>query len=165
MLRIRSLCSSVLLLLVLDFTVLPCSPQFSPPAPAPLGASSIPSSQVVKPDEFHTLLASGKSPRPVVLQVGSRVMFAQAHIPGAVYAGPGSQSAGLDLLSAKVAALPKDAFIVLYCGCCPWNHCPNLGAAFHHLQELGFRNVKVLYIPSNFGDDWVDKGYAVEKGL
>jgi rhodanese-related sulfurtransferase len=139
--------------------------QFSPPAAASLSASSIPSAQVVQPDAFRALLAAGKSPRPVVLQVGSRIMFAQAHIPGAVYAGPGSQPAGLDLLSAKVAALPKDAFIVLYCGCCPWNHCPNIGAAFHRLQQLGFHNVRALYIPSNFGDDWANKGYPVEKGL
>jgi hypothetical protein len=24
--------------------------------------------------------------------------------------------------------------------------------------------VKVLYIANNFGDDWVNKGYSVEKG-
>jgi hypothetical protein len=29
---------------------------------------------------------------------------------------------------------------------------------------MGFTNVKVLYIVSNFGADWVDKGYPVAKG-
>jgi hypothetical protein len=29
---------------------------------------------------------------------------------------------------------------------------------------MGFSNVKVLYIPDNFGTDWVDKGYPVAKG-
>lgn len=92
------------------------------------------------------------------------MMFSQAHIPGAVYAGPGSQAAGLDLLSNRVAALPKNAFIVIYCGCCPWSHCPNVGPAYQRLRALGFTNVKALYIANNFGDDWVNRGYPVEHG-
>ena len=45
--------------------------------------------------------------------------------------------------------LPKASFIVLYCGCCPWNHCPNVGPAFKQLRDLGFTNVKVLYMADN----------------
>ncbi len=164
MLRIRLVFCSVLLLLALNFGAPHCQAQFSNPSSAPLSASSIPSSRLVQPTAFHLLLASGKAPKVLVLQVGSHVMFAQAHIPGAIYAGPGSEKEGLDLLTAKVASSSKDAFIVLYCGCCPWSHCPNVGAAFQHLQALGFRNVKVLYLPNNFGADWVSQGYAVEKG-
>lgn len=163
MLRIRLLFCSVLFFLAFNSGP-QCQAQFSDPAAAPLSASSIPNAQLIQPAAFHALLTSGKSPRTLVFQVGSHVMFEQAHIPGAIYAGPGSQQSGLDLLSAKVASRPKDAFIVLYCGCCPWNHCPNVGAAFQHLQTLGFRNVKVLYLPNNFGADWVNQGYAVEKG-
>jgi hypothetical protein len=29
---------------------------------------------------------------------------------------------------------------------------------------MGFTNVKVLYIAHNIGDDWVNKGYPVERG-
>jgi hypothetical protein len=29
---------------------------------------------------------------------------------------------------------------------------------------MGFTNVKVLYLASNFGADWTDKGYPVERG-
>jgi hypothetical protein len=29
---------------------------------------------------------------------------------------------------------------------------------------MGFTKVKVLYIPGNFGMDWVEKGYPVAKG-
>ena len=91
-------------------------------------------------------------------------MFAQAHIPGSLYAGPGSQAAGLQLLESKVNKTPKDKLIVIYCGCCPWSRCPNMGPAYKRLRELGFTNVKALYIANNFGDDWVAKGYSVEKG-
>jgi hypothetical protein len=29
---------------------------------------------------------------------------------------------------------------------------------------MGFTNVKVLYLADNFGADWVDRGYPVERG-
>jgi hypothetical protein len=63
-----------------------------------------------------------------------------------------------------VAPLPRKSFIVLYCGCCPWVRCPNVGPAFKLLRYLGFNNVKVLYLADNLGTDWVDKGYPVEHG-
>jgi len=67
-------------------------------------------------------------------------------------------------LQARVAPLPRKSFIVLYCGCCPWVRCPNVGPAFKLLRDLGFTNVKVLYLANNLGTDWVDKGYPVERG-
>jgi hypothetical protein len=127
-------------------------------------ATTIPDSQLIQPAQLNTLLASGDQARlPVILQVGSHVFFAQAHITGAQFAGPGSQAAGLDLLEKTVSSLPKHKFIVIYCGCCPWNRCPNVGPAFKRLADLGFTNVKVLYFANNFGDDWVSKGYPTEK--
>ena len=66
---------------------------------------------------------------------------------------------GSKSLENAVASQAKDRLIVLYCGCCPWNRCPNVGPAFRRLHQLGFSNVKVLYLPNNFGDDWVAKGY------
>lgn len=138
--------------------------QFSDPAAAPISSAfSIPQAYVMQPDALQKMLQAGAT-KPVVLQVGSRVMFDEAHIRGAQYAGPGSQADGLKLLEAKVSVLPKTAPIVIYCGCCPWNRCPNLGPAFHRLRELGFKNVKVLYLANNFGSDWVQKGYSVAMG-
>ena len=66
-------------------------------------------------------------------------------------------------MGSTVVSVSKKKTIVLYCGCCPWNRCPNLGPAFKHLQELGFTNVKVLYLADNLGTDWVAKGYPVER--
>ena len=71
--------------------------------------------------------------------------------------------AGLALLEKAVSLLPKSKFIVIYCGCCPWNRCPNVGPAFKRLADLGFTNVKVVYFANNFGDDWVSKGYPTQK--
>jgi thiosulfate/3-mercaptopyruvate sulfurtransferase len=60
--------------------------------------------------------------------------------------------------------MPRTNLIVLYCGCCPWDHCPNVKPADDTLHAMGFTNVKVLYISNNFGTNWVDKGYPVAKG-
>jgi 3-mercaptopyruvate sulfurtransferase SseA len=131
-------------------------------APSSSSASSISTSQLIQPEEMNRLLQAKGAARPLVLQVGSRLMFAQAHIPGSEYVGPGSQAAGLDALKARVARIDHKSPIVLYCGCCPWNRCPNVGPAYKLLADLGFTHVRVLYIASNFGADWVEKGYPVE---
>jgi rhodanese-related sulfurtransferase len=139
-------------------------------AQAPFGtpnessAFSVPEKQLIQPAELNRVLAAKSGVRPLVFQVGSRVLFEQAHIAGSEYTGPGSQQAGLDQLKKRVAALPKDKSIVLYCGCCPWNRCPNVAPAFKLLQGMGFTQVKVLYIAGNFGSDWVEKGFPVERG-
>ncbi len=92
------------------------------------------------------------------------MLYAQAHIPGSEYVGQGNSAQGLQDLERRVRNLPKRTLIVLYCGCCPWSHCPNVNPAYDALEKLGFANVKVLYLANNFGADWVDKGYPVAKG-
>lgn len=133
-------------------------------APSAASAFSIPASQLVQPVDLARLLAQPKAAKPLMLQVGSHLMFAQAHIPGSEYIGPGSQPEGLARLKARVARLDPKTPIVLYCGCCPWNRCPNVGAAYQLLSDLGFTQVRVLYFASNFGTDWVAKGYPTESG-
>jgi len=130
----------------------------------PGSAFSIPQAQLIQPEALSRLLTAAAAEKPLVFQVGSHVLFAQAHIPGAEYVGPGSQPAGLQALQSRVNSLPRKSFIVLYCGCCPWTRCPNIEPAFAKLQEMGFTNVKVLYLADNFGADWASKGYPVEQG-
>ena len=105
-----------------------------------------------------------KSPKPLLFQVGSHMLYVQAHIPGSDYIGAGNTPEGIQHLQQRVSRLPKNAFIVLYCGCCPWSHCPNLNPAYEVLHQLGFTNVRVLYMANNFGADWVDKGYPIARG-
>jgi thiosulfate/3-mercaptopyruvate sulfurtransferase len=127
-------------------------------------ASLIPASRLINPDELLKILQSSKGEKPLMIQVGSHVLYSQAHIPGSEYIGPASSASGLEQLRKRVQSLPKSKFIVLYCGCCPWSHCPNVQPADEALHAMGFTNVKVLYIANNFGTDWVDKGYPVAKG-
>jgi len=125
--------------------------------------TSIPTNRLINPEDLVKILQSAKE-KPLMLQVGSHTLFLQAHIPGSEYVGAASSEAGLDQLRKKVEALSRNKFIVLYCGCCPWQHCPNLKPADDTMQSMGFTNVRVLYISDNFGTNWVDKGYPTAKG-
>jgi thiosulfate/3-mercaptopyruvate sulfurtransferase len=113
-------------------------------------------------DLVHTL--AGKGAKPLLLQVGSHMLYVQAHIPASEYVGAGNMQEGIQRLRQRVSSLPKNTEIVLYCGCCPWSHCPNVNPAYEALRQLGFTNVKVLYFANNFGADWVDKGYPIARG-
>jgi thiosulfate/3-mercaptopyruvate sulfurtransferase len=127
-------------------------------------AGTISSSRLIQPGELAKVLQSSTGEKPLLIQVGSHVLYSQAHIPGAEYIGPASTVTGLQQLRQRVESLPRQKFIVIYCGCCPWSHCPNVKPADDMLESMGFTNVKVLYIANNFGADWVDKGYPVAKG-
>lgn len=127
-------------------------------------ASAIPTTRLINPDELVKLLQKSDQEKPLMIQVGSHILFAQTHIPGSEYIGPASSETGLQQLRKRAESLPRNKFIILYCGCCPWGHCPNVKPADDALHAMGFTNVKVLYISDNFGTNWVDKGYPVAKG-
>ena len=127
-------------------------------------ATSIPATRLIQPGDLVRILQTSGKDKPLMIQVGSHVLFTQAHIPGSEYVGPASTDNGLQQLRKRVASLPRTKIIILYCGCCPWSHCPNVKPADDALRTLGFTNVKVLYIAENFGANWVDRGYPVAKG-
>jgi len=127
-------------------------------------AGLIPTSRLINPGDLVKVLQSSKLEQPLLIQIGSHVLYSQAHIPGSQYIGPSASEAGIEQLRQRVQSLPRSKFIVIYCGCCPWSHCPNVKSADDALHAMGFTNVKVLYIANNFGADWVDKGYPVAKG-
>jgi rhodanese-related sulfurtransferase len=127
-------------------------------------AASIPTADLLQPADLAASLKSASAPKPLILHVGFRKLYTQAHIPESEYIGAAGKDAGLQLLRKRVAKLTKDTAIVIYCGCCPWSDCPNIAAAYDALHALGFTQVKALYIADNFGDNWVNRGYPVVKG-
>lgn len=133
-------------------------------ARAGLPASSIPAADLLEPAQLAAALQDAHAARPLVLQVGFKKLFDQAHIVGAEYAGAAGSEEGVQQLRTRVQTLDRGAPIVIYCGCCPWSRCPNMAAAYTLLKELGFRQVRALHIATDFGTDWVDKGYAVTRG-
>src|ERR1035437_3101339 len=93
-----------------------------------------------------TAQLAGKGARPAVFMVAPNVLYRSNHIPGSVYAGPGQSEAGRAMLKAEAGKLPRDREVVVYCGCCPWDRCPNVKPAVDLLNQMGFAKVKVLYL-------------------
>ena len=125
-------------------------------------APTIPEEVLIQPVVLAAILNKGNP--PPLLQVGFSVMYAEAHIPGSLYAGPTGTEAGIEKLKAAVKDFDKAKPLVIYCGCCPWMRCPNVAGAYKTLTALGFTKIQVLYIADNFGADWADKGYPVAHG-
>ena len=118
---------------------------------------------LLAPAALAARLDDVKSGKTVVLYVGPDALFGRGHVPGARNVGEAGDADGRRALAAALAEVPKEAEIVLYCGCCPVRSCPNVRPASAALRELGRANTRVLDLPTRFATDWADKGYAVEK--
>lgn len=118
---------------------------------------------LMQPDELVKLLKSPGS-KPLIFFVGPKAFYQQSHVPGAEFLGPTARPEGLDKLKSRAQSLSKSTPIVIYCGCCPWVHCPNIHPAYDELKKMGFTRLRVLYLQTSFGANWAEKGYPVEKG-
>jgi hypothetical protein len=98
-----------------------------------------------------------------VVCVAFAVLYRQRHIATAVLGGPGNKPEGIEALKAKLKNVAKDDLVVLYCGCCPMEQCPNIRPAYTATKDMGFTKVKVLELTHNFHADWVEKNYPVEQ--
>ena len=126
------------------------------------GGDPWPKTDLVQPADFAAQLQSGKT--PMVISVAFSVLYRSRHILHAVEAGPTEKPENIEALKKLVARSPKDADIVIYCGCCPMVRCPNVRPAYRTLKELGFTHVRVLEVPTNMHVDWYTKGYPSEPG-
>ena len=130
--------------------------------PAVIATDPWNAAQIIHPGELAKLLSGPAAGAPLLLHVGFKPLYRAGAIPGSRYVGPGQRPDGIASLKRAVKSLPKDRGIVLYCGCCPWDHCPNMRPAFKTMHELGFTNVRALYVTKNLDTDWVDKGFPIE---
>jgi rhodanese-related sulfurtransferase len=119
---------------------------------------------LLEPAVLAKTLQSSNAKPPVVLAVAFPVLYNNKHLPRAIFAGPGSTAAGIEALKKAAAGLDKDSDIVIYCGCCPMEKCPNIRPAYSALKQMGFTKVRVLHVPTNMATDWFDKGYPSEQG-
>jgi thiosulfate/3-mercaptopyruvate sulfurtransferase len=116
---------------------------------------------LIEPEAFAGRLKASSS-KPRILYVGFPILYKGAHIAGAVVAGPCNKPEGLAQLRKVASRLDRKSEVILYCGCCPMDHCPNIRPAYRALSELGFSSIKVLHLPTNLHTDWTSKGYPTE---
>ena len=127
-------------------------------------ADTIATRDLIQPEALAKLLADSTAHKPTLLHVGFKVLYKSGHITGSRYVGPGSKPEGLAALEQVLRPMPRQAPIVLYCGCCPWTDCPNVHPAFRVARALGFKNVKVLFVAKNMAQDWIDQGLPTSEG-
>jgi thiosulfate/3-mercaptopyruvate sulfurtransferase len=135
-----------------------------PETPAPDATAQPTAEHLIEPADLARLL-SGKGSRPEILHVGPAVLFRSAHISGSRHVGPASTPEGLQALKQALRDIPqRQSIVVLYCGCCPWDDCPNVRPALKLARELGRNDVKLLYLPRNLQIDWIDQGLPSSRG-
>jgi hypothetical protein len=111
--------------------------------------------QLMNPSDLSTILKENKQV-PIIYCVGP-----DAIIPHSKNIGMIKKEENLKSLKEELANLPKDTQIVIYCGCCPYEHCPNVRPAIQLLKEMKFTNFKLLDLPHNLKADWISKGYPI----
>jgi hypothetical protein len=116
------------------------------------------------PAELAARMAEVQSGKLVVVHVGRASLFRGQRIPGASHAGDASTPAGRESLLAVLRALPSSTPAILYCGCCPLDHCAFIRPAEEAVRALNRARTFVLELATNFDRDWVDKGYPVARG-
>src|ERR1700712_1676931 len=111
-------------------------------------------SQLLAPADLAAVISDPKAKKPIIICVGPGAL-----IKGSLDTGPAKEKENLEKLKLLLAKLPKDADIVIYCGCCPFEHCPNIRPAFTLLNEMKFTKTHLLNLEYNIRTDWVAKGY------
>ncbi len=114
------------------------------------------SSQLMEPSALATRITENKA--PLIVCIGPTAI-----IPNSVFIGMASEEDNLGKLRTFLKGVPKDKEIVIYCGCCPFEHCPNVRPAFRLLNSLGFKNHKLLNLSNNIRTDWINKGYPIKQ--
>ena len=109
--------------------------------------------QLIEPSELAKNLKSNKN-LPIIFSVGPGAL-----IPNSIDLGPAKDEENLKKLKEHLKKLPRNKRVVIYCGCCPFEHCPNVRPAIQLLNKMKFTNFRLLDLPKNIKADWIDKGY------
>jgi hypothetical protein len=115
-------------------------------------------SQLLAPADLAEKLAHQGENKPLVYCVGPGAL-----ILGSIDMGPAHEKENLEKLKKALQKIPLNTEVVIYCGCCPFEKCPNIRPAFSLLMEMKFTNAKLLNIEHNIHTDWVAKGYPSVK--
>lgn len=113
--------------------------------------------QLMETKTLADLIQNNKVKNTLILSIGP-----DAVIKGSQNMGPANDPQNLEKFKAYLKNVKKDKQVVIYCGCCPFDRCPNIRPAFKVLKDMGFKNAKLLNIPQNIKADWLDKDYPSE---
>jgi thiosulfate/3-mercaptopyruvate sulfurtransferase len=109
--------------------------------------------QLIEPAQLAQIIQKNEA-LPIVYSIGPGAV-----IKNSVDIGSVKEPENMQEFKKQLSKLRKDADIVVYCGCCPFEHCPNVRPAVAALKEMKFTNYKLLNLSHNVKTDWLDKGY------
>jgi rhodanese-related sulfurtransferase len=109
--------------------------------------------QLLQPAELAETLKDNKE-IPVIFSIGPGAVVPHSRDMGMI-----KEEENMKKFKGELEGLPKDTSIIIYCGCCPYEHCPNVRPAIQLLKDMKFTNYKLLDLPHNIKIDWIDKGY------
>jgi hypothetical protein len=112
--------------------------------------------QLMEPKELADIINDSSSVKPLIINIGPAGVIKDAVDIGATH-----EPQNLDRLKTTLSPEKRDRQIVIYCGCCPFQNCPNIRPAFTLLNEMKFTNHKLLNLPHNLKVDWINYGYPM----
>ncbi len=111
---------------------------------------------LMEPSALAAIISNPKAKQAQIFNIG-----VVEDIKGAKKMGGASVNANLEKFKNALSSLPKNTLVVVYCGCCPFEKCPNIRPAFNLMKSMGFTNGKLLNLPTNLKQNWIDKGFPL----
>jgi hypothetical protein len=112
--------------------------------------------QLIQPSELATTLKDNKE-ISVIFSIGPGAVIPHSRDMGMI-----KDEENIRKFKGELEGLPRDTSIIIYCGCCPYEHCPNVRPAIQLLKDMKFTNYKLLDLPHNIKIDWINKGYPTQ---
>lgn len=112
--------------------------------------------ELIQPKELSDLLKDNKAGKIHILNMG-----VERNIKNAIEIGIVSSPSKYKVLQDQLKKYNKNESIVIYCGCCKLENCPNVSLAIEKIRELGYSNVRILNFVEGINEDWIDKGYQM----
>src|SRR5213596_2507682 len=94
--------------------------------------------QLIEPAELAQIIQKNEA-SPIVYSIGPGAV-----IKNSIDIGSIKEPENMQEFKKQLSKLSKDADVVVYCGCCPFEHCPNVRPAVAALKEMKFTNYKLL---------------------
>lgn len=111
---------------------------------------------LIEPSALAAIISNPKAKQAQIFNIG-----VVEDIKGAKNMGGVSEKENLERFKNTLSTLPKNTFLVVYCGCCPFEKCPNIRPAIGLIKSMGFSNGKLLNLQTNIKQNWIDKGYPL----
>ena len=113
-------------------------------------------SQLMQPETLAQKIENQEK-LPLIISIGPQALIPHSKDIGMLVEEP--NRARFDSLTDR---LSKKTPVVIYCGCCPFDKCPNVRPAIAVLKEKGFENFHLLNLSTSLKADWIDHNYPLK---